>query len=76
MGAVLARGMTTPTCIPVFRKWRRQREGDPQPGSRVVMLIDDRFGEPRVRQLLPRWWAISLRASLLAKTATITRVSE
>ncbi|KRP71752.1 ATP-dependent DNA helicase [Pseudomonas paralactis] len=24
----------------------------------VVMLIDDRFGEARVRQLLPRWWAI------------------
>ncbi|MCJ7956839.1 MAG: ATP-dependent DNA helicase [Pseudomonas sp.] len=23
----------------------------------VVMLIDDRFGEVRVRQLLPRWWA-------------------
>lgn len=23
----------------------------------VVMLIDDRFGEARVRQLLPRWWA-------------------
>ncbi|MBK3478231.1 ATP-dependent DNA helicase [Pseudomonas sp. MF6751] len=22
----------------------------------VVMLIDDRFGEQRVRQLLPRWW--------------------
>jgi DNA excision repair protein ERCC-2 len=20
-------------------------------------LIDDRFGEARVRQLLPRWWA-------------------
>ncbi|WLH26833.1 ATP-dependent DNA helicase [Pseudomonas sp. FP215] len=25
----------------------------------VVMLIDDRFGESRVRQLLPRWWAIN-----------------
>ncbi|SKA83851.1 Rad3-related DNA helicase [Pseudomonas extremaustralis] len=25
----------------------------------VVMLIDDRFGEARVRQLLPRWWAIA-----------------
>ena len=24
----------------------------------VVMLIDDRFGESRVQQLLPRWWAI------------------
>ncbi|WP_231421338.1 ATP-dependent DNA helicase [Pseudomonas sp. Leaf59] len=24
----------------------------------VVMLIDDRFGEARVRQLLPRWWAV------------------
>ncbi|WP_342309811.1 ATP-dependent DNA helicase [Pseudomonas fluorescens] len=23
----------------------------------VVMLIDDRFGQPQVRQLLPRWWA-------------------
>ena len=26
----------------------------------VVMLIDDRFGETRVRQLLPRWWAIDI----------------
>lgn len=25
----------------------------------VVMLIDDRFGEARVRSLLPSWWAIS-----------------
>ncbi|MCF5724160.1 ATP-dependent DNA helicase [Pseudomonas syringae] len=25
----------------------------------VVMLIDDRFAEPRVRQLLPGWWAPS-----------------
>ncbi|CAI8723504.1 ATP-dependent DNA helicase [Pseudomonas sp. IT-P291] len=25
----------------------------------VVMLIDDRFGESKVRQLLPRWWAIA-----------------
>ncbi|TFY87982.1 ATP-dependent DNA helicase [Pseudomonas kairouanensis] len=25
----------------------------------VVMLIDDRFGEPRVRQLLPGWWEVS-----------------
>ncbi|SEC44527.1 ATP-dependent DNA helicase [Pseudomonas marginalis] len=24
----------------------------------VVMLMDDRFGEGRVRQLLPRWWAV------------------
>ncbi|MBT2372877.1 ATP-dependent DNA helicase [Pseudomonas fluorescens] len=24
----------------------------------VVMLIDDRFDESRVKQLLPRWWAI------------------
>ena len=24
----------------------------------VVMLIDDRFGESRVRPLLPRWWAV------------------
>ncbi|PMY74590.1 ATP-dependent DNA helicase [Pseudomonas sp. FW305-76] len=24
----------------------------------VVMLIDDRFAEPRVRQLLPGWWAL------------------
>ncbi|MGH8387933.1 MAG: ATP-dependent DNA helicase [Pseudomonas sp.] len=24
----------------------------------VVMLIDDRFGESKVKQLLPRWWAI------------------
>ncbi|MGF6202105.1 ATP-dependent DNA helicase [Pseudomonas laurylsulfatiphila] len=25
----------------------------------VVMLIDDRFGESKVRQLLPRWWSIA-----------------
>ncbi|WP_460124911.1 ATP-dependent DNA helicase [Pseudomonas sp. S2_C03] len=24
----------------------------------VVMLIDDRFGESKVKQLLPRWWAV------------------
>lgn len=24
----------------------------------VLMLIDDRFAEPRVRQLLPSWWAL------------------
>jgi len=24
----------------------------------VVMLIDDRFGESKVRQLLPRWWSV------------------
>jgi Rad3-related DNA helicase len=26
----------------------------------VVMLIDDRFGESKVRQLLPRWWAVQI----------------
>jgi Rad3-related DNA helicase len=25
----------------------------------VVMLIDDRFGDNKVRQLLPRWWSIA-----------------
>lgn len=25
----------------------------------VVMLIDDRFGASRVRQLLPQWWAFN-----------------
>ncbi|MNO98971.1 ATP-dependent DNA helicase DinG [compost metagenome] len=25
----------------------------------VVMLIDDRFGESKVRQLLPHWWSIA-----------------
>ncbi|OYU09484.1 MAG: ATP-dependent DNA helicase [Pseudomonas sp. PGPPP1] len=25
----------------------------------VVMLIDDRFGEPQVRRLLPQWWAFN-----------------
>ncbi|PWE38635.1 ATP-dependent DNA helicase [Pseudomonas prosekii] len=24
----------------------------------VVMLIDDRFGESKVKQLLPRWWSV------------------
>jgi len=28
----------------------------------VVMLIDDRFGENKVRQLLPRWWSIAAAA--------------
>ncbi|APC19361.1 ATP-dependent DNA helicase [Pseudomonas frederiksbergensis] len=27
----------------------------------VVMLIDDRFGETKVQQLLPRWWSVSGR---------------
>ena len=33
-----------------------------QQDTGVVMLIDDRFGEARVRQLLPRWWAIATKA--------------
>jgi Rad3-related DNA helicase len=24
----------------------------------VVMLIDDRFAESRIKQLLPKWWAL------------------
>lgn len=28
----------------------------------VVMLIDDRFDESKVQQLLPRWWSVSGRA--------------
>ncbi|WCM48786.1 ATP-dependent DNA helicase [Pseudomonas sp. WJP1] len=28
----------------------------------VVMLIDDRFGESKVKQLLPRWWSIASTA--------------
>ena len=28
----------------------------------LVMLIDDRFAEPKVQQLLPRWWSVSGRA--------------
>ncbi|TVT84360.1 ATP-dependent DNA helicase [Pseudomonas sp. H3(2019)] len=28
----------------------------------VVMLIDDRFGESKVQQLLPRWWSVNGRA--------------
>ncbi|MEX3776756.1 ATP-dependent DNA helicase [Pseudomonas sp. MYb118] len=31
----------------------------------VVMLIDDRFGESKVRQLLPRWWSIAVPDALL-----------
>lgn len=27
----------------------------------IVMLIDDRFGESKVQQLLPRWWSVSGR---------------
>ncbi|WP_093413594.1 MULTISPECIES: ATP-dependent DNA helicase [unclassified Pseudomonas] len=33
-----------------------------QHDSGVVMLIDDRFGEHKVQQLLPRWWAVEGRA--------------
>jgi Rad3-related DNA helicase len=29
-----------------------------QQDSGVVVLIDDRFAEPRVQQLFPRWWAL------------------
>ena len=28
----------------------------------LVMLIDDRFAEPKVQQLLPHWWSVSGRA--------------
>jgi Rad3-related DNA helicase len=28
----------------------------------VVMLIDDRFAEPRIQQLLPRWWSLGTDA--------------
>ena len=34
------------------------QENESQHDRGVVMLIDDRFGEARVRQLLPRWWAV------------------
>ena len=27
----------------------------------VVMLIDDRFAEPRVQRLLPGWWSVGIR---------------
>lgn len=30
-----------------------------QQDTGIVMLMDDRFAEPRVRQLLPRWWALT-----------------
>lgn len=33
-----------------------------QQDTGVVMLIDDRFGEARVRQLLPRWWELATKA--------------
>ena len=33
-----------------------------QQDSGVVMLIDDRFGESKVQQLLPRWWSVAGRA--------------
>jgi Rad3-related DNA helicase len=29
----------------------------------VVMLIDDRFAEPRIQQLLPRWWSLGTDSS-------------
>lgn len=31
----------------------------------VVLLIDDRFGEARVRHLLPRWWSVTQENPLL-----------
>ena len=30
----------------------------------VVMLIDDRFGDSKVKQLLPRWWSVALANSV------------
>jgi Rad3-related DNA helicase len=27
------------------------------------MLIDDRFAEPRIQQLLPRWWSLGTDSS-------------
>ena len=27
----------------------------------VVYLIDDRFGQPEVQELLPRWWQLGTR---------------
>ncbi|MFO2463444.1 ATP-dependent DNA helicase [Pseudomonas sp. 15FMM2] len=44
----------------------------------TVMLIDDRFAESKVRQLLPRWWSVNaspVRASLLAKNSKAPRLS-
>ncbi|MGZ3184081.1 MAG: ATP-dependent DNA helicase [Telluria sp.] len=37
----------------------------------VVYLIDDRFGQPEVRSLLPRWWAVG-DAAQAAEEATTT----
>jgi DNA excision repair protein ERCC-2 len=36
----------------------------------VVMLIDDRFAEARVQQLLPRWWSLSQSPSDPGKPLT------
>lgn len=30
----------------------------------TVMLIDDRFAESRIQQLLPQWWAIKSEPAL------------
>ena len=29
--------------------------------KRFRLLIDDRFGDSKVKQLLPRWWSIAPR---------------
>lgn len=34
----------------------------------TVMLIDDRFAESRIQQLLPRWWAIKSEPALFKST--------
>ena len=39
----------------------------------VVMLIDDRFGESKVKQLLPRWWSI---ASAAVQMGDLSHTSE
>ncbi|MBX3619239.1 MAG: ATP-dependent DNA helicase [Rhizobacter sp.] len=37
----------------------------------VIHLIDDRFGEPRVRRLLPGWWVITRSERQIAATSVV-----
>jgi DNA excision repair protein ERCC-2 len=40
----------------------------------VLYLIDDRFAEPRVRRLLPRWWHIETRPQAQRRKAVMQAV--
>jgi Rad3-related DNA helicase len=59
MDSLLAPATTTPIPIPACRKWCRLRAASSAQTDRgTVYLIDDRFGRPELRALLPAWWHV------------------